>query len=840
MEKIRLLGFVSVLLLSMLCPISSNADAKTTTVINQIIFTTDLPVTEMSKNYFEVFKKHLLRRIPNVMVLNEEHKTISNQSNLLRIIVNIGFENGDSPGDEGYELKIEQNNNLITAKIRADDERAVMFALGHLLRVTELQNNGFILPIFSEKTAPRYQVRGVNQNLMDKIDGSVGRKTEARAWNREDAKTYLEELFLQGQNIYLHGWGTSSSVSVKDYDPNYKNIRGVNLNYANIARDYGMMYFLGNSINGIGAHNMQDESWKAIVHRAPNKALACPSNPAAREMILKVRELYFKHCPRLDYVMLQPADIAGCECKKCTPWPLTYYKLCIELSKIIRRYHPDCKVLVSNQEFNIDDNKQFFELLRRDNSPDIDGYVYAPGCSENSSYGYIVPNLKYKNYPGVYPASTFLKSRMKYLSPNQNIMAMMDIGHWNRAQNSVARIDPIFSEIYHRRTFNVRPKAITKVWREVFPYSDQIVGYSETIVDDFMKYLTLRLAWNPDLDDKTITEEYYTYHCGTLAGKILAEAVFIGEQNYEKPVIGNEENIRLFHKMVEQAWSLMSEEYRRDNWRMLALRQRATADLYLLARMEAQQKLYDKVVQEITNKVPSKEDLLKLADSLQFKESQDLISLRQEVARLDDETNRIIGVRCQSVQKIANADNVGIHYLADRLRLAAKEITEVAMLEHLKETINYDKVNDGEFYDNCGTPDRQPHFDFSSGELYYGTGSWPENARPSQRYYNYTFERQAGLRFVYNEVDKKALYRVELIYPNPKGVSFALNSPNVFEVFADNQRIGEGHPSGNGFDRFVFDIPFNLTSDGSVNIEIKKKAGEAVSTCISEIWIKKR
>ncbi len=799
-----------------------------------------LAVAEPCKKYIEVFASHLVKRSPGVTVVTGSEAKNAPGTGVLTIRLCIGFAPEQSPGEEGYEIDIASAGPGCLATIRGADARGILFGLGRLLRETELTAGGFRLPYFRDKTAPRYAVRGANQNYMDKIDGAVARRTKARAWSREEAIFYLEELFLQGQNIYLHGWGTSSSVTEKNYDPSQKIIRGVNLNYANLARDYGMMYFLGNAVNGIGADNMKNDSWRAIVHREPNKALACPSNPEARAAILRIRDIYFKHIPRLDYVMLQPADVAGCECAKCAPWPETYYRLCVEIAAIIHRYHPQCKVMISNQEFSIEDNRRFFDLMRRENSPGVNGYVYAPGCSENSSYGYVVPDPDWMRYPGVYPASTFLKSRLKYLNPEQQVMAMMDIGHWNRVQNSVPRIDPVFSEIYPRRTFNVRPRAITQAWREVFPYSDQLIGYSETILDDFEKYLSLRLAWDPDLDARTIVREYYTYYCGPGAGAILADAVFLGERNYELPVAGNEKNIRRFYDSVEKAWSIMPECYRRDNWRMLALRQRAATDLYLVLRVAAQQKAYDAAIREVAGLKVSRERLTALADALEFKESPELVKLHEAIIGFDNETDRIIGVRCLSVGKIGTADNVGVGYLAAGLRRAAALSGDGERARELAALVNYDRVGPGEFYDNCGTPDRQPHFDFSSGELYYGTGIWPEASRPSQRYYNYTAMRQPGLRFRYRGLDQKAAYRVEVVYPNPKGVSFALNSPNVFEVYADGERIGEGRPSGEGFDRFAFDIPAGLTSDGALDIEIRKKAGEAVCTCISEIWIRKR
>ena len=80
-------------------------------------------------------------------------------------------------------------------------------------------------------------------------------------------------------------------------------------------------------------------------------------------------------------------------------------------------------------------------------------------------------------------------------------------------------------------------------------YVTDVHAYTEGIFDDFNKALLLRLARDPDCGARDFALDYYTYHCGELAGAILAEAVFIGERNCERPVLENAGEVEVLRQL---------------------------------------------------------------------------------------------------------------------------------------------------------------------------------------------------------------------------------------------------------------------------------------------------
>ena len=235
--------------------------------------------------------------------------------------------------------------------------------------------------------------------------------------------------------------------------------------------------------------------------------------------------------------------------------------------------------------------------------------------------------------------------------------------------------------------------------------------------------------------------------------------------------------------------------------------------------------------------------------------------------RTDDALDAAAGLRSIALKRLdSRPDQVGAGWLIARLKEIAAAPDEAAARKLCDAVVNYDRVGELEYYDNCGTPGEMPHFDPKSGEVYYGSGRMVRDSRPSQRSYNFSSEALDGLRFVYPAVDPKAAYKVEFTYPNPDGVTFALNSPNEFEVYANGRLLGRCVPNNmhfvnptskepgrerrllspasekpEDFTRFSLDIPAEVTaSGGEVAIEFRKVPGRAVSTCISEIWLKKR
>jgi hypothetical protein len=811
---------------------------------------------EQCRFYAGLFSSHILRRAPAVRVTIESQFDMqppvagelivyagvagkNKQGDLLFQEVFNDLPSELRPGQEGYAVKLTPSANGYKAWLAGVDERGFLYGLGRLLYLSEKKGPWIQWPALEECSAPRVAVRSMNgPSFKVAMDAALAKKIGARSYTTEEGLFYWEEDLFLGVNLYTVGRGRVSPVNLEKYRQD--GAAGVSLQTDEICKQYGVDVCISQSVNGLGTSNIKP-GWNALSESGlQDPHLGCLSVPESRQAIIETWAAYAKESKKFEYALLQSADIAGCHCPACQKdWPKTFYDLCCDIARAVHQWKPAAKLYFTNQAMSIEENERLFSLMRTDKDCPLAGFAYAPGGSENSTYGDILKNPEWNRYPSVYPDSTFLKSRLNYLRPDQDILAFPDVSHWKRAECAVPYIDPIISEIYPRRTYNARPNAYENVFRERMPYCTGLSGYSEGNFDDFNKFFILRLLWNPELSSEEIAREYYTYYCGSKAGLLLARAVFLGEQIYEKPFRSCGEIIRQYQELVKQAGECMPPEYRKGNWRYSLMVVRSQLDFYIYQRTQFQQQQMDQAVQMLTPvlKLDKPEPAIREAVQLLSKPFES--GLLVEAKAADDAADAAVGIRSFALTIVEKSDAVGVSWLKAQLELILKEKNPDVMLERLGQVLNYDKVGSGEFYDNCGTLDQQPHYNFSSGNLYYGTGTWPEGTRPSQRWYNYSFEAQDGLEFSYNGLDKKANYTVTVTCPNPGGVSFAANSPNEFYIYADGEQIGKVTPP-NRVEQFTFDVPFSVTEDGLVHISLRKVPGQSRSTCISEIWLRKK
>ncbi len=835
--------------------------------------------------YADIFSRHAVRHAFGVQVTVEtQYSAAAPAENELVICPGVADADAESrslflaafgslpdessPGPEGYALKLVPDGDGVRAWVAGVDERGVLYGLGRLLHLSEKTGPWLHLPSsVDEASAPDTITRGMGFSEHYAMDAAAAAITGAREWSFGEGTVMWEEHLLIGGNTFTHGRGRIPPVNYETYTSS-GGADGVGLQRDELCADYGMNYYGPQSVNGIGSQNMQ-AGWNATnILGELDPHLGCPSVPAARQMIIDLWGIYAKECEKLEVVGLKSADLGGCECATCqSDWPAIFYALCVDITDAIHAWKPNAKVYFTNQAMAADENEILFTLLEQDAGGPLAGYIYAPGGSENSTYGYNVINPLWEQlYPEVDPDSTFLYSRLGYLQPGQDILATPDVTHWKRAGSAVLYPDPVWSETFARRTYNARPLAYETIFKEQIPYAVGMIGYSEGMFDDFNKYLMLRLLWDSELTAEEITREYYTWYCGAEAGALLAEAAFLGEQIMEQPfLVSRGQDIPQFLKWVEQAEACMPVEYRDGNWRFAQMKQKALILQYVMQRYNDLEERYNEAQavlwSGVSNATPASAivnalEILDLSEESAAASSglffamlassagsvletppADLLAAAGE---LDDEIDEGIAIRELSLTKIATMDEVGVGWLANQLAMIQQEETDAdQMAGRLRDVLNYDRVGTNEFYDNCGTIDRQPHYDFSSGELYYGTGSWPADVRPSQRWYNYSFEAQPGLEFSYDGLDTSAVYEVTFTWPRPGQLSFSANSDNEFKIYADGVLLGQVLPPSD-VAQYTLEIPWAETADGSVQIQFRKVAGNARCTCISEIWLRKK
>ncbi|WP_432797666.1 hypothetical protein [Poriferisphaera sp. WC338] len=787
----------------------------------------------------DMFRRHLLklRHGFDVRVLETEGDVRLDAAGVVYLRIMIG----DDHEEESFELK--QEGNRVT--LHTSDRRGVMYGLGHVLRQVRLADIGFYFTDRLEGLRkPTFALRGANGGLKQAMDHRAAVTTGARKYEKSEQVFNYETLLFAGANQKLHGWGSYVPVDFSRFDA--KTGKGVNVSVGALAEKYGVDYVAFNSINGIGKWHMKEE-WKATDHGRLHGGNACPSIPEAREMIIRTREEFVKRVGKLDAIGFAPSDVAGCECDKCYPWVKTYWGLIKDLGEMVKRYHPETKVLITNQEFDREENAWLFEKISEGEHSWLDGYVYAPTSSENSTYGYNVKNDIYPMDVSGDVNRAFLAAKVKQINGGDGekleVWEMPDISHWKRSQYGLEVMDPLLAEVHPRRTFNARPARYEQIFAASFPYVRGMLGYSEGMYDDFNRQFLLRKLWDPKRRARDLARDYYGYYCGDAAGEILSEAVFVGEANYAVSMEDAKEGFEMFYALVKQAEAVMPVYYREGNWRFAMLAKRAAIDLYLLRQWEMQKAVYAEAITLLRHGLES--DLgtaMKAAAGVldAVNESEEMQRLRAEMKRYDDQTDAGNAIRAIAIMDIERRDGVGVTWLRNKIEKTMAAGDDETKRKMIDGVVNYDVVGEGEFYDDCGKLGMQPNFVAGSGEMYYGTGKWGAETRPSQRSYVYAFEKQKGLRFKYAGLDHDAKYEVKLTCSKPSGVSFALGSENHFVVKADGKVVGEVQPREEIVGTYVFELPREAIKDGKLELLFEKAVENGKSVTVSEVWVLKR
>ena len=774
----------------------------------------------------DVFCRCLKARVPSLAVATDGKGC---SSDVLRVV--LAAPSKDLLPAEGYEVEVRTlSPTEVRAVVRGADRLGCLFALGAVYRRLQLADDGFEVSDFTERSSPCVKLRAVGQTFFKNLDVVVAKRTGARRWRRGEAAAYQEELALLGANAIHHGYGSRGSsvlLSTESFSPEVPAF----------CAERGLKYVYSCQANGLGIENLANAAWAADLYRTNQTSLACPSVPDARRAILRTREIMAERLPTLDSVMILPGDVGGCDCPRCRPWDETYYDLAAEIAAIFKHRRKGVRVFVSNQMFQADANRRFFTRYRQDGPGRFDGYVFGPCCDEGSFYGEIRPT---PCYAGANSPQGFLSSRLPFLHVGDEVVAFVDIGHWRMSQTAKPDLDPAFSEIFPRRGFNVRPKRLGDYWRKVLPCATLAVGYSESMFDDYEKFHTLRLLWNPKTDDRTILREYGRMWCGENVADDFVEAAFLHERNVEEGLARSAAGIERCHRLLEDVASQMEAPYRRDNWRFAMFRQRAALDAFLSRRLVREKAAIAAVEREIAvTRLPvdgttAERWRRELEGASKGGDLADLLRIAKDC---DGTMDAAAGLKADELWRWHRLpDQSGSGWLKARLtRLCDAEAERVR-----DEILNYDRVGPDEFYDDCGNAGRMPHFDRTSGEVYYGAGRLTSDSRPSERSYCFSTAACGGLRFAYEGLDRTAAYEVAFTAPNPVRTSFALNSPNAYEVTTDGRTLARIVPDRT--DRtthHAFPVPREVTSDGRLELRFVPSSEGGHSTSVSEIWLRK-
>jgi hypothetical protein len=717
--------------------------------------------------------------------------------------------NSDKVHPESFAVKTERTGGpKVFIAIAGADDRGMIYGVGHVLRAMTYLPDALLIPSIDVKDKPAFPIRGGRPSGPGSRARQLG---NLRPQTHDEMTEVMEDLMLLGCNIF-------------EGDPP-------------LVRSYAMMTVFGRTANEMPAGFPKE--WRADGGRSSK--YVCPSVPEARKALLESFEQMFKDALDYDFFTTNSGDEGGCRCDKCMPWGDKYIALVHDIADILHKYHPNCKVLATNQDLTNEGNQAIFDYLNKGDSSWLYAIRYGPGADEMQTYIRGPVNPRWFEYEGFGPLDNYLKFMHHELPRTTDIVLYSDITHWMQAQFAVPHPDVALAAVYDRRSWNARPRNFHKVGQEILHYALGDMHYSEGMHDDFNKWFWYRLLWNPHQDAESITKEYCRYWFGPDAQDEAAQAIFLMEETLEKPVGDNPgiaKAIELLHsagKKIPQ--NLLKTDYR---WRIII--EKALMDRYIQLELQRGRALKEEAARSLASAEAGQQpavEMDKAATALeQPLETEEMKAVMAEALRMGEEANTTIGYREPAPFIVSKLDLTEVGWWTKVLRQALAQGDDAKIRNTAKMVLHYDDPGPGGFYDDVGWPNESKHL--IAGEALWGFNPFSGPAKLS--YYNlaYSMGKESPVAFEYDGLDPSAQYVVRISVgahideerPTLKGIKLSEG------LKADDAVISGGFDVPTDDVIFQeFDVPKELTQDGKLKITLTPGPGPMSITGCAEIWL---
>ncbi len=262
---------------------------------------------------------------------------------------------------EGYRIFHENKNGKDILWISGGDARGVLYGIGKLLRIAEMQEHQIIIADKMEiSTSPEYAIRG----------HQFGYRNTANSWDSwtvDQFDRHFREQVIFGANSF-----ENIPFQEPNSSPHFKvNPQEMEVHLSNICAKYDADYWV----------------WTPAPHDLTIKN--------AHQEGLAEQEAFFAACPRLDGLFVPGGDPGENHPSDLMP----YLK---DLSTILHKYHPNAGIWVSLQGFNRKKVEYFFKYLE-DNDPDwLRGLIYGPSSPPiDVERKYLPKKYMHRSYPDI-------------------------------------------------------------------------------------------------------------------------------------------------------------------------------------------------------------------------------------------------------------------------------------------------------------------------------------------------------------------------------------------------------------------------------------------------------
>jgi len=460
--------------------------------------------------------------------------------------------------------------------VLAGGPSVVMAAAGSLARALHLKPGKAALPSLSERTRPAFPVRGhtfanhKQNNTYDKWDWEHWEEylTEIAAWGNNIAIFYpLHPTRWQGSLPFEEGPWFDNPEREKEF---YRQLE-IQLKIPDLCRDLGMRYGIWLPVNDV----FPEETLRHPEITKYGRSFVCPHIPEARRQIRAIREKLFSMLPYIDVLFLPSRDDGGCPgCEDCTPWGPVYLELVKEQTEQVRRYHPHCKLWLSQQGLTAEETQGLLDWLDRERPDWVEGVAYGP-------FGEVMTFTDPEGEGGFFSLERYRRTgsmsgsgpvnRLRAALPGQyRLILYPDETHTYRCQYPVIGMDPAVQYVWNREDGPApRPREMAVLDAATSSAADGSIPYSEGNTDDLNKFIWSAQNWNPDLSAEDVVSEYVEWFFGSACAKEAAALIFKTEEALNAPIYGSvavKEAQELLITCESQNPGLL------DNWRWLNLR----------------------------------------------------------------------------------------------------------------------------------------------------------------------------------------------------------------------------------------------------------------------------
>jgi hypothetical protein len=692
-----------------------------------------------------------------------------------------------NPGQlpEGFTIKTGAEGNLPTVTVAGNDDRGVLFGVGHLLRKMNLSKHKATLPgDYKVTSAPKTPLRGHQLGYRPKTNSFDG-------WTVAIWEQYIRDLIVFGINAIELIPPRSDDAADSPHFPLPQMEMMVGM--SRLADQYGMDVWI----------------WYPAMD-------ADYSNPKTVEFALKEWGEVFKKLPRINAVFVPGGDPGHTQ-------PKYLMALLEKQTANLKKYHPKAQMWVSPQSFNREWLDEFLGLVKEEPAW-LAGIVHGPQV-----------RLGLKELRAAVPA--------KY--PIRNYP---DITHSLRCQYPVPEWDVAFALTQGREGINPRPLGMATIFRAERQHTVGFITYSEGCNDDVNKIVWSGLGWDPDADVLTILRDYSRYFLGPKYEENFAQGLLALERNWTGPVLTNAgilTTLQQFRALEKTAspqdklnWRFQQALYRAyyDAYVRCRFLYETQLEEQALGRLREAKALGAVLAMQEAEAVLDLAATKKTATDYRGRVFEMAEALYQSI-RMQLSVDRYQAI---SVGRGANLDTIDAP-LNNRAWLKAqfKEIrqldTEAERLRRLDEIVNWTNPGPGGFYDDLGKVTSQPHLvsgpGFALDPEYRATPLMHFEERPAARLAwldQGLMLFDAPLKLRYTGLDQAAAYKFKVVY----------GGGPVRLVANDKTEI---HPAlTKTYQPLEFDIPPEATKTGTLTLTWTRPpgGGGAGRGCqVAEVWL---